>query len=91
MQRKKASQQLPGVPGGGPAGSNLVPIQGTNVFLWVPTLDVDGVLPAGHYLLYVGRSYGDPVVGHFEWLTVSQPVNYLSFLKQALILVSGNS
>jgi len=77
------------IPGGEPAGTNLVPIQGTNVFLWVPALDVGGKLPAGHYLLYVGRSYDDPVAGGFRWLTLPRPVDYLTFLKQALVLVSS--
>jgi len=99
LDGKAATGSFPGdaataehaIPGGEPAGTNLVPIKNSNVFLWVPTLDVNGMLPAGHYLLYVGRSYGDPLVGHFEWLNLSEPVDYLSFLKQALILVSGTS
>ncbi|MDA8335885.1 MAG: hypothetical protein M0Z41_13040 [Peptococcaceae bacterium] len=99
LNGKAATGSFPGdavtaehaIPGGESAGTNLVPIKNTNVFLWVPSLDINGMLPTGHYLLYVGRSYGDPIVGHFEWLTVSQPVNYLSFLKQALVLFSGTS
>jgi len=40
--------------------------KGYKFFLWAPTLDVDGMLPGGHYLLYLGRSYSNPMVGHFK-------------------------
>lgn len=72
------------VPGGRPDPVRLWPVVGaTGYWLIHPTLLVQGVVPAGDYLIYEGRFFGDPVTGHFSWLTVGEPVGTPSAFRSA--------
>jgi len=63
------------LPGGQPDPVQLWPVVGAgHWFLWQPWHLVNGTVPAGEYLVYWGRSFPDPLMGHFAWVRVPTAV-----------------
>lgn len=63
------------LPGGVPDPVRLWPVADAgHWFLWQPLHLVNGKMPPGEYLVYQGRSFPDPLVGRFVWVTVPTAV-----------------
>ncbi|ACU54266.1 hypothetical protein Afer_1340 [Acidimicrobium ferrooxidans DSM 10331] len=72
------------VPGGRPDPVRVWPVvDAKGYWLIQPTDLVGGVVPAGDYLIYEGRFFGDPLAGHFSWLVVGEPVGTPSAFESA--------
>jgi len=69
------------LPGGVSAGNNLQLLKNSNLYLWIPK-GKNGEILAGLYLVYIGRSYNDPLLGHFEWIKIDNPIKENEFIDQ---------
>ncbi|MGC8627830.1 MAG: IPT/TIG domain-containing protein [Acidimicrobiales bacterium] len=79
------------LPGGVPDPVQLWPVAGAGDWsLWQPLHLVDGKVPAGEYLVYEGRSFPDPLVGRFEWVTLRAAIGGpTAFWHAAVLQVLG--